>query len=207
MRTHPATVVVHGDLAAEVDLELAPLVLEIWRAGLETIHSCQDVGENLVDLAVHLPHLAGIVQRETGRASIGFPDAEAVLAFLDALANAGPRDELYERMAHWASPAAWQLVLGIQDQGLEREEAKGPGRMAPDGTPLSHFAAASFQVRFPRSDAAEMTQRMRLHNRGEPVALGRPTWAALAIPDDSAADDPATPHDLPPTSAAGTGTP
>jgi len=189
VRTHPATVVVHGDLVAEVDLELAPLVLEIWRAGLETIHSCQDVGENLVDLAVHLPHLAGIVQRETGRASIGFPDADAVLAFLDALANAGPRDELYERMAHWASRDAWQLVLGIQDRGLEREEAKGPGRTAPDGTPLSHFTAANFQVRFPRSDAAEMTQRMRRHNRGEPVALGRPTWAAITLPDDQGADD------------------
>ncbi|MDQ6838376.1 MAG: hypothetical protein M3137_08625 [Actinomycetota bacterium] len=200
MRTHPATVVVHGDLAAEVDLELAPLVLEIWRAGLETIHSCQDVGENLVDLAVHLPHLAGIVQRETGRASIGFPHADAVMAFLDALANAGPRDEFYERMAHWASPAAWQLVLAIQDRGLEQEEVKGSDRMAPDAS-LSRFAAASFQVRFPRSDAAEMTQRMRLHNRGEPVTLGRPTWAAITIPDDPGADEPMTPHDLPPTGA------
>jgi hypothetical protein len=184
MRTHPARVIVHGDLSAEVDLELAPLVLEIWRAGLQTIHSCQDVGENLVDLAVELPHLAGIVQRETGRASIGFPSHEAVLALLDALANAGPRDELYERMAHWASPGAWQLVLGIQDQGLERDEAKGRGLTAPDGTPLSRFAAPSFQVHFPRTDATEMTQRMRRHNRGEPVALGWPTWAAITLPDD-----------------------
>ena len=78
--------------------------------------------------------------------------------------------------------------------------------MAIDGTPLSRFAAASFQVRFPRSDTVEMTQRMRRHNRGEPVALGRPTWAAITIPEDSDADEPATTHDLPPTSAAGTGT-
>jgi hypothetical protein len=70
VRTHPATVVVHGDLEAEVDLELAPLVLEIWRAGIETIHSCQDVGENLASLAAQLSHVAEIARRElAGRAS------------------------------------------------------------------------------------------------------------------------------------------
>jgi hypothetical protein len=192
VRTHPATVVAHGGLAAEIDLELAPLILEIWRAGIETIHSCQDVGENVAPLAARLPHLADIVRRETGRASIGFPDAQAMLAFLDALANAGPRDGFYERMAHWASPAAWQLVLGIRDSGLERddeqasdaEERRDSGDTAPDGTPWTRFAGASFQVRFPRSDVDEMTERMRRHNRDEPVALGRPTWAAITVPDE-----------------------
>ena len=136
------------------------------------------------------------VRRETGRASIGFPGAKAAVAFLDALANGGPRDGFYERMAHWASPAAWQLVLGIQDWGLKRDEEQGHdgdeqcGRqgVALDGTPLSHFAAVSLQVRFPRSDVDEMTGRMRRHNRGEVVALGRPSWAAITVPDEEQTD-------------------
>lgn len=188
MRTHPATVVAHGTLVAEVDVVLAPLVLEIWRAGLETIHSCQDVGENVGGLASRLSHLAGLVRQEGGRASIGFPSAEALVGFLDALANAGPRDGFYERMAHWASPEAWQLVVGIQDRGLRDDEDGAAGQdgqdLAPDGTPRSRFAALSFQVRFPTSDVAEMTERMLRHNRGEAVALGRPTWTAITPPDD-----------------------
>lgn len=183
MRTHPATVVQHGDLVAEVDLDLAPLVVEIWRAGIGTIHSCQDVGENLAELATRLPHVAEIARRELGRASIGFSGVEPLLGFLDAVANAGPRDGFYERMAHWASPDAWQLVLGLQDLGLacdNDDDDPGERGLAPDGVPLSQLSAGSFQVRFPRSDLAEMTERMRRHNRGEAVALGRPTWAAIA---------------------------
>ena len=185
MRTHRAAVVEHGELCAEVDLELGPLVLEIWRAGIPTIHSCQDVGENLAELAARLPHVGEIARREAGRASIGFPGKEPMLAFLDALANAGRRDEFYERMAHWASPDAWQLVVGLVDLGLKHEgDDPGDQEPTPDRTPLSEFAAVSFQVRFPRSDIGEMTERMRRHNRGEAVALGRPTWAAITVPDD-----------------------
>ena len=185
MRTHAATLVEHGDLSAEVDLVLAPLVLEIWRAGIPTIHSCQDVGENLAELAARLPHVAEIARRELGRASIGFSGEKPMLAFLDALANAGRRHEFYERAAHWASPDAWQLVVGLLDLGLKGKEGDpGDQELAPDGTPLSRFAAASYQVRFPRGDIGEMTERMRRHNRGEAVALGRPTWAAITVPDN-----------------------
>lgn len=187
VRTHPATVVAHGDLTAEVDLELAPLVLETWRAGITTIHSCQDVGENLAGLAVDLPHLADVVRREAGRASIGFAGLDGLLAFLDALANAGPRDGFYERIAHWASPDAWQLALGTRDVGLEVDTDDRRGGLAPDGTPWSRFAALSFQVRFPRSDVGEMTDRMGHHSRGEAAALGRPTWVAITVPDDEPA--------------------
>lgn len=148
MRTHPATIVSHGEMTAEIDVELVPLILEIWRAGIGTIHSCQDVGENVAGLVGSHPHLADLVRRETGRGSIGFPDAAALEAFLAALAGAGPCDGFYERMVDWAAPAAWQLVLGLQ----AREEQASP-------------KVASFQVRFPATDVGEMTERMRRHNR------------------------------------------
>lgn len=180
MRTHPAVEVAHGDLRAEVDVGLAPLVLEIWRAGIGTIHSCQDVGENVAGLARRLPHLEEVVRRQTGRASIGFGHPELLLRFYDALANAGPRNDFYERMVHWASPGAWEALAGIHDTGLE--EATGPP--AADGTPLTRFTAPSFQARFPRTDVDEMVERMRRHNAGEAVALGRPTWAAITVEED-----------------------
>ena len=183
VRTHPAVVVSHGALAAEVDLELAPLIEEIWRAGIVTIHSCQDVGENVADLADRLPHLAEVVRRETGRASIGLPDGPALLSLLDALANAGPRDAFYERMVHWATPGAWQLVIAVRDPGLE-----AAGDTETGDTPRSQLVPASFQVRFPRADVEEMTERMRRHNRGDAVALGRPTWAAITVPDEDGRD-------------------
>lgn len=181
MRTHPAVTVAHGELAAEVDVELAPLIGAAWEAGMVTIHSCQDVGENVAGLAEHLPHLDELVRRETGRASIGFASAGGLVAFCETVANAGPRDGLYERMVHWATPDAWQLVVALQDRGLVEEELPA----AVDGTPLTRFETASFQVRFPRSDIAEVTERLRRHNRGDRVALGRPDWTAITVPEES----------------------
>jgi len=32
----------HGEMEADVDEEIAPLILELWRAGVETISSCQN---------------------------------------------------------------------------------------------------------------------------------------------------------------------
>jgi len=160
VRTHPATVVALRGWSAEVDVELVPLVLEVWRSGIQTIHSCQDVGENIAGLVAEQPHLEPVAEREAGRASIGFADVAGLLAFHDALANAGPRDSFYERILHWATPDAWQCVIGLQEQGLDSED----GPQAPSGNPPSHLAAASFQVRFPRSDIEEATERMRLHN-------------------------------------------
>lgn len=183
MRTHPATVVSLGGRSAEVDLALAVLVLELWRAGIDTIHSCQDVGENIAGLAVRLPHLERAARRERGRASIGFAGLAGLMSFHDALANGGARDGFYERMLHWASPDAWQCVIGIRDLGLDDPDgAEGPA--PPDGTPRSRLEAASFQVRFPGSDIDEATERLRRHNRHEPVALGLPTWEAITVADD-----------------------
>lgn len=177
VRTHPATTVAHGALIAEVDLELAPLILEIWKAGITTIHSCQDVGENIAGLAERLPHLAGLVGRERGRASIGFPDSPSALAFLEALANAGACDPFYERMLHWAAPDAWQVAVAVRDEGLRAGE---PG----SATPPSRLAPVSFQVRFPRSDVGQVLERMVRHNRGDPVSRTPPTWAAITVEDE-----------------------
>ena len=177
VRTHSATVVSHGAWSAEIDLGLSALILEIWRAGIETIHSCQDVGENIAGLIAELPHLEAAARRELGRASIGFADLAGLLAFQEALVNAGARDGFYERILHWASPDAWQCVIGLRDPGLEGEAVVA----SSCGSPRSRLAAASFQVRFPRTDIGEATDRLRRHKRREVVPLGRPTWASIAV--------------------------
>jgi len=164
VRTHPATIISHGELEAEIDIELAPLILEIWRAGITTIHSCQDVGENVSSLVADLPHLAEMVRRETGRASIGFREPQALLAVLDALARAGPRDQFYERMVHWATPDAWQLVIAVQDQGLQPGTSPSPALETE-----SRLTAVSYQLRFPRTDVGEMVVRTQRYNRSAGV--------------------------------------
>lgn len=180
MRTHPATLLQHGEWKAEIDVELVPLVLEIWRAGIGTIHSCQDVGENISGLVAGLAHLGSVARHEAGRASIGFASTDGLLAFLDAQANSGPRDGFYERLLHWASPGAWQCVIGLRDSGLEAAPVGEP-------TPSSRLAAVSFQVRFPRSDIEEATVRLQRHNRGDDVAPRRPSWATIEPHEQTAA--------------------
>ncbi|MEV6848946.1 hypothetical protein [Actinoplanes sp. NPDC051411] len=47
--------------------------------------------------------MAPVVAAMRGRAYIDFPVDDG-LAFLTALAQAGPRDAFYLRMTHWAAP-------------------------------------------------------------------------------------------------------
>ena len=42
---HASQRVAHGEWVAELDIGIAPFVLELWRAGIETHNSCQDIGE------------------------------------------------------------------------------------------------------------------------------------------------------------------
>jgi len=189
VRTHPVTVVAHGAWSAEIDVELSALVLEIWQAGIETIHSCQDVGENITGLIAELPHLEAVARRELGRASIGFADLAGLLAFQEALANAGARDGFYERILHWASPEAWQCVISLRDPGLEDEAVTARSC----GSPRSRLDAASFQVRFPRTDIEEATDRLRRHKHREAVPLGRPTWASIAVAGEALRPGAASP--------------
>jgi len=38
---HASLHVEHGDLETDVDVELAPIILSLWRAGIRTTGSCQ----------------------------------------------------------------------------------------------------------------------------------------------------------------------
>ena len=138
-----------GDRSDLVDLELAPLLSELWRAGLGTYSSCQDLGESLADLADWHPHMADYVQSLRGTASIDFapPDAQP---FLDLVAAAGPPEPVYDRMTRWTADGAWRFNLPILD--------------LPDGAGGYSFRILSIQVHFPRADIRAVTDCVRRHN-------------------------------------------
>ena len=39
---HPTVRIIYGDQEADVDKQIAPLIKEMWKAGIETYQSCQD---------------------------------------------------------------------------------------------------------------------------------------------------------------------
>jgi hypothetical protein len=173
---HPFELISDGDRSAEVDEEIAPLVLELWKANIDTSSCCQDAGEALADLPTHFPHLRSRVESDLGRAYIDFPSPEDACLFMEAVANSGPRDAFYERMVHWCSPGAWSKTISLDDWGIEEGE-----ELAPDGTRLSRFEPHLVQISFPRSDIPEIIERLRRFHTGETPALGEPTWLTVSL--------------------------
>lgn len=156
---HPVRRVTVGDMSADIDEELAPIIEEIWRLGLRTWTCCQNQGESNSDWAERLPHMAPIVAAQLGWAYIDFP-IEDGLAFLSALAQAGPRDAFYLRMAHWAAPDAWDICARPMDVATFDERLE------------SRFELNLLQVRFPSYDRAEILRRLTEYRAGRRVAPG-----------------------------------
>lgn len=78
---HRQVVVTAGAWSDEVDEQLAPLFELLWRAGIETVLSCQ----------CHPP---------TGKVWIGFASGRDAERFLDAVRKGGPADD-WSRAEHW----------------------------------------------------------------------------------------------------------
>jgi hypothetical protein len=146
---HPQAAAQWGDHRAMVDVEMAPLVTELWRAGIETYSSCQDLGESLGDLALRLPHMAAHVRTLDGRAALDLspPDAQPVL---DMVAAAGPLGSVYDRMTRWTAEGAWKYGLLMLD--------------LPDDDGSYSFRILGIQLVFPRRDIPALTQALRRHN-------------------------------------------
>ncbi|MFN2588772.1 MAG: hypothetical protein ABR613_11745 [Actinomycetota bacterium] len=172
---HPTVELEHHGETVEIDEELAPLITEIWAAGIDTITSCQDVGEALADLIKIRPHLDRDLQ---GRAAIDFVSPDGLLDFFEAIANSGPRGALYVRMVHWAAPDAWYVRWQPDDLGIE--ETRDDGGVQPS----SQFGLSPWvHLEFPRSDVPELTRRMKVFNSGELPPLGEIDWSTIEIDD------------------------
>jgi hypothetical protein len=126
--THPTVPVEVGHRHARIDEQLAPAIEAIRRSGFETFTCCQDLGESNAGWVEKLPHMAGYVQSRRGWMLIDFP-VDSGLAFLSAVANAGPRDAFYVRMTHWAAPDAWDVTCKPMDLAARQEQRESQFRL------------------------------------------------------------------------------
>ena len=108
-RRHPGVVVRVGETAEVIDAAIAPLIREMWVAGIPTLMSCQET--------------------DPGRAWIEFEEVEHLARFLGVVTRyeAGA-DALYNRVAHeWSGDAT---VPGWHYQ-LNRATSTGSGIAPP----------------------------------------------------------------------------
>jgi hypothetical protein len=163
---HPVTPVRVGPVAADIDTMIAPLIEAIWRAGIATLTSCQDAGESNADWAERLPHMADYVNRHRGWAFVDFR-LDQGLAFLDAVAAAGERDDFYVRMTHWAAPDAWRLQARPYDAAMFDERR------------ASTFDITMLQVMLPHRDLGETTRRLTDFTAGRLVEPAPTDWSTV----------------------------
>jgi hypothetical protein len=155
-----------GEWSADVDVEIAPLVFELWRGGIETVSACQDEGESLLALAHSAPWLVEQSRVYAGRAYVDLLHTDDACRFLDAVTNAGPRNALYRRMSSLATPDAWEVRLALYDTLSTQETG--------DWNSPSAFGVGVVRVRFPRGDVEEVVDRLQRWNSGGRGPFGAP---------------------------------
>ncbi|WP_367318388.1 hypothetical protein [Streptomyces sp. HUAS ZL42] len=164
--THPTVLVRVGGRQAQIDEQLAPAIQAIWECGLDTFTCCQDLAESNADWPQKLPHMAEWVESRRGWMLIDFP-VDSGLAFLAAVANAGPRDAFYVRMTHWAAPDAWDVTIKPMDAAMFKDDQP------------SRFRLQLLQVSFPAADLPELTRRLRDHAAGRSVPPAPADWSSV----------------------------
>jgi hypothetical protein len=164
--THPTILVEVGERRAEIDEKLAPVIEAIWRCGFDTFTCCQDLGESNASWIEILPHMAGYVDSHRGWMLIDFP-IDSGLAFLEAVANSGPRDAFYVRMTHWAAPNAWEVKIKPMDVAMRHSHLP------------SQFELRLLQVSFPGDDLPELLRRLNEHLAGHFVTPAPADWTTV----------------------------
>ncbi|WP_200216671.1 hypothetical protein [Micromonospora coerulea] len=112
--------------------------------------------------------MAPVIAAQVGWAYINCPIHDG-LAFLTALAQAGPRDAFYLRMTHWAAPDSWHVSARPMD------------RATFDQLCESQFELRLLLVRFPSYDRAEILRRLTAYEAGRltpPGPIDRSSMAA-----------------------------
>jgi transcriptional regulator with XRE-family HTH domain len=146
---HEQVAVRVGEREARVDVGIAPLIRELWVAGIETILSCQ--------------------QNTLGRIWVEFMDVLAAGTFLNIVARYGDgNDDLYWRMkaegrAHGTLPD-WEYSVLVEDLALDEG-------IIDNCVEYSYDPPADFDfwlgVRFPPQDLPVVLQRLNDHHAGQ----------------------------------------
>jgi hypothetical protein len=144
---HPTVTVNVGPWSEEIDEQIAPLIHEIWTAGIETLMSCQHDGFGMI--------------------WIEFPHVEELIKFLDLVAEFSPEREcMYNRInQYWRSSDLdldWIFDLHLADAAF-------PDREDPSVSVGSHETRGSafyftVSLRFPPLDLPNILERLRQFN-------------------------------------------
>ena len=130
---------------ADVDEELAPLLVELWKAGMRTVLSCQE--------------------NRPGVAWIQFFSVDDLTYFLDTVGGcaAVEEDDLYWRITQDADEdgGSWEYALHPMDIAADDEADDDWHEHLPD------FAFLP-SVRFPRTDLPLLLRHMTFHNAFPP---------------------------------------
>ena len=140
-RHHPAVVVEFGELREEIDVKIAPLILEIWKAGIQTMMSCQETNP--------------------GFAWIEFDSPEDLLRFLNLVTEHEVGiDVLYNRVNPQLrgdqSLPSWEFLVNFLDLCEDTEEQ-------------ADFGIVDFEMTigayFPHADIPILLARLQSFNR------------------------------------------
>lgn len=144
--------------AVPIDAGIAPLIQELWKAGLFTMNSCEE--------------------NRPGWMWIEFLDVNAAEGFLDIVARYEDHmDSLYNRIRQAWSPTEgelqgeWEYDAHPSDWAVEETEVEdGYIEECCDGPSQFTF---SLSIRFPRSDFPVLLERMReYNNRKDEATMG-----------------------------------
>jgi hypothetical protein len=129
-----------GSQEANVDEGIAPLIREMWIAGIRTSLSCQ--------------------QNTLGRIWIDFPDVFELIRFLNIIARYG--DGLYWRMKagrcdDTKPPPDWEYTVTLDDDALVEDIVNDC--IEESYQPPADFAVA-ISVRFPPQDLPTVLERL-----------------------------------------------
>lgn len=148
MNEHPTVEVSVGEWSEQIDVEIAPLIEQIWRSGIETTNSCQE--------------------NPTGRVWIEFLTAFDAADFLDAVVGGFSQNpnSMYARIRQDSEEKErWEYSVHPRDASLEQVWLSDDEMQeVPTGPPEFVF---SHSIRFPKSDLPLVIERMRGFNESE----------------------------------------
>ena len=153
MSHHQQVTVTVGEQSAEVDARLAPLIEELWKAGMQTWQSCER-------------HVA------TKKVWINFVTAADAEAFLDVVVG-GEGSTKWSRAEYWyfgeyepiATPMPAAVAEPHHPEGWEFHATAQDLRL---GTGKPPAFCISIAVLFPRKDLKRVIERLQAWNAANP---------------------------------------
>lgn len=145
-RPHPTKLVAVGDQQAEIDVELAPLIEQMWRAGISTMMCCQETA--------------------SGLAWIEFDSIDDLMRFLNLVIWYEPEPESLYARVNWQrtggdQPGCWEFQFNLIDVLEDQQEQTDDG--------FADFIP-TIGVYFPKYDIQELCERIEEFTDDEKVA-------------------------------------